>query len=127
MSEIDLEAERLVFEKCFANVASSNNDFHAECQNRRDALREICWMLWIESAGRLRRYMLKASQSEEYRKEAQREWMKKLEFKEDLELLNEAVQNAGFDVSPCTSCGCPVICIPDGLALCRDCAEKDGG
>jgi len=33
---------------------------------------------------------------------------------------------SGFDLSQCTHCGCAVICIPDGLALCKACAEKAG-
>lgn len=35
-----------------------------------------------------------------------------------------AIERSGFDVSPCRNCGEPVICIPDGLAMCKDCAEK---
>ena len=38
--------------------------------------------------------------------------------------LTAAIERSGFDVSPCMICQEPVICIPDGLAMCRDCAEK---
>ena len=39
-------------------------------------------------------------------------------------LLLAAIERSGFDVSPCRNCGEPVVCIPDGLAMCKDCAEK---
>jgi hypothetical protein len=35
-----------------------------------------------------------------------------------------AIAAGGFDVSPCRSCGTPVVCLPDGLPLCKACAEK---
>ena len=38
--------------------------------------------------------------------------------------LYGAITRSGMDLSPCKSCGELVICIPDGLALCKDCAEK---
>lgn len=38
--------------------------------------------------------------------------------------LTAAIERSGFDVSPCRNCGEPVVCIPDGLAMCRECAEK---
>ena len=41
--------------------------------------------------------------------------------------LGELLDRSGFDLSQCTHCGCAVICIPDGLALCKPCAEKVGG
>jgi len=40
--------------------------------------------------------------------------------------LTELLDRSGLDISPCRKCGVPVICIPDGLALCKDCAEKAG-
>ena len=40
--------------------------------------------------------------------------------------LYEAIERSGFDLSPCKQCGEAVICIPDGLALCRQCSEKAG-
>ena len=41
--------------------------------------------------------------------------------------LSAAIDRGGYDVSPCQACGEPVVCIPDGLAMCRLCAEKAGG
>ena len=41
--------------------------------------------------------------------------------------LYEAIERSGFDLSPCMQCGEAVVCIPDGLAMCRQCAEKAGG
>ena len=40
--------------------------------------------------------------------------------------LSDLVNRSGLDISPCRKCGVPVISIPDGLALCKDCAEKAG-
>ena len=41
--------------------------------------------------------------------------------------LDALLNRSGFDLSECVSCGTSVICIPDGLALCKQCAEKAGG
>ena len=38
--------------------------------------------------------------------------------------LHRAIERSGFAVSPCRVCGELVVCIPDGLAMCRHCAEK---
>jgi len=40
--------------------------------------------------------------------------------------LDELLNRSGMDISPCRKCGIAVISIPDGLALCKDCAEKAG-
>jgi hypothetical protein len=40
--------------------------------------------------------------------------------------LNEAIDRGGYDVSPCMDCGELVVCIPDGLPMCRLCAERAG-
>ena len=40
--------------------------------------------------------------------------------------LAELLDRSGMDISPCRRCGIAVISIPDGLALCKDCAEKAG-
>ena len=40
--------------------------------------------------------------------------------------LQELVARSGLDLSPCQLCGETIICIPDGLALCKDCAGKAG-
>jgi hypothetical protein len=53
------------------------------------------------------------------------QWVAKLQ--REIEALLKALQAGGMDIAPCKSCGQPVVCIPDGLALCRACAEKDGG
>ena len=41
--------------------------------------------------------------------------------------LVAAIDRGGYDVSPCMICQELVVCIPDGLAMCRQCAEKAGG
>ena len=41
--------------------------------------------------------------------------------------LVAAIDRGGYDVSPCLICQELVVCIPDGLAMCRQCAEKAGG
>ena len=38
-----------------------------------------------------------------------------------------AVDRSGFDLSNCMDCGSMVVCIPDGLPMCEDCAMKAGG
>jgi hypothetical protein len=43
-----------------------------------------------------------------------------------LAALNAILARSGMDLCPCRVCDEPVICIPDGLALCKDCAEKAG-
>ena len=41
--------------------------------------------------------------------------------------LVAAIDRGGYDVSPCMICQELVVCIPDGIAMCRQCAEKAGG
>ena len=41
--------------------------------------------------------------------------------------LVAAIDRGGYDVSPCLICQELVVCIPDGIAMCRHCAEKAGG
>lgn len=53
--------------------------------------------------------------------------------REDLEAIHMAVivlgafDRSGYDISPCTVCGAPVVCIPDGLAVCNPCLQKAVG
>lgn len=47
-------------------------------------------------------------------------------LKEYMHQLTELLDRSGMDLSPCRQCGIAVISIPDGLALCKDCAEKAG-
>lgn len=37
----------------------------------------------------------------------------------------DALERSAFDVSPCGRCGLPVICIPDGLPFCSECAKEE--
>ena len=37
----------------------------------------------------------------------------------------EIIDRSGLDLSDCMLCGCPVICIPDGLPMCGPCAAKE--
>jgi hypothetical protein len=39
-----------------------------------------------------------------------------------VETLVQAIHDSDMDLSPCRLCGKAVICLPDGLALCRACA-----
>jgi hypothetical protein len=43
-----------------------------------------------------------------------------------MDRLTELLDRSGMDISPCRKCGIAVISIPDGLALCKDCAERVG-
>ena len=38
----------------------------------------------------------------------------------------DLLDRSGLDVAPCRLCESTVICIPDGLASCKACAEKVG-
>ena len=40
--------------------------------------------------------------------------------------FHEMIERGGFDISPCMNCGESVVCVPEGLALCRTCAAKGG-
>jgi hypothetical protein len=40
--------------------------------------------------------------------------------------MRAIAEQSGMDLSPCRVCSQWIICIPDGLALCKDCAEKAG-
>jgi hypothetical protein len=37
----------------------------------------------------------------------------------------DALRRSGLDISPCMACGLPVVCLPDGLTMCEDCARKE--
>ena len=52
-------------------------------------------------------------------------WRAAVELQE-CEIIFEIADRSGMDLSPCKSCGQLVVSIPDGLALCKDCAEKAG-
>ncbi len=39
-------------------------------------------------------------------------------------ILQAALKRSPYDVGPCGECGEPVVCIPEGLALCNACAAK---
>jgi hypothetical protein len=36
-----------------------------------------------------------------------------------------AITEGGYDLSTCVLCSKAVVCLPDGLPLCRTCAEKE--
>lgn len=42
----------------------------------------------------------------------------------ELLILEEAINRSGFDVSPCQHCGMPVVCLPDGMPCCEECAGE---
>lgn len=37
-----------------------------------------------------------------------------------------AIDKSGFDLSHCMDCGTLVVCIPDGMPMCENCAAKAG-
>lgn len=39
--------------------------------------------------------------------------------------LQAAIDRGGWDISPCMTCGLPVVCLPDGLPSCEACARKE--
>ena len=39
---------------------------------------------------------------------------------------SQLLKRSGLDISPCKSCGESVICIPDGIPMCKACAGKKG-
>ena len=41
------------------------------------------------------------------------------------QMLDSAIKAGGWDISPCGSCGQPVVCLPDGLPMCESCAVKE--
>jgi len=47
-------------------------------------------------------------------------------LRDKIDMLDGAIENAGMDLFMCRLCECFVVSIPDGLALCKDCAEKAG-
>jgi len=38
--------------------------------------------------------------------------------------LTGAIERSGLDICPCKVCGSSTVCIPDGLAVCKPCAQK---
>lgn len=38
----------------------------------------------------------------------------------------QMIERSGFDISPCRNCGESLVCVPEGLALCKTCATKGG-
>jgi hypothetical protein len=45
------------------------------------------------------------------------------ELRASVKAMGTAFANSGCDISPCTECRKPVVCLPEGLAMCRTCAE----
>jgi hypothetical protein len=45
------------------------------------------------------------------------------ELRTAVQAIDAALTNSGCDISPCTECRIPVVCLPEGMALCRTCAE----
>jgi hypothetical protein len=44
----------------------------------------------------------------------------------DAEVIKQAFVRSDLDICPCMRCDLPVICIPDGLPMCPECAAKEG-
>jgi len=38
--------------------------------------------------------------------------------------LTGAIERSGLDICPCKICGSSTVCIPDGLTVCKPCAQK---
>lgn len=47
-------------------------------------------------------------------------------LRDKVSMYQEAVNRGGFDLSVCGGCNEPVVCLPDGLPICADCAKKEG-
>lgn len=43
------------------------------------------------------------------------------------EILRDALARSPYDVGQCAVCGLAVVCLPDGLPICKDCSEKEAG
>jgi len=41
-----------------------------------------------------------------------------------LRAMEQAFERSFYDISPCSSCGKPVVCLPDGLPICEKCAKE---
>lgn len=39
--------------------------------------------------------------------------------------MKAALERSGYDLSMCSKCGLPVICLPDGMPICEPCAKKE--
>lgn len=39
--------------------------------------------------------------------------------------ISRIAERSGFDVSPCSACEFPIVCVPDGLPFCSICAAKE--
>ncbi len=50
---------------------------------------------------------------------------RKVEMDADLLELQARIKRSGLDESPCKGCGETVICVPDGLPMCKKCAEEN--
>lgn len=37
--------------------------------------------------------------------------------------IENALHRSNFDIAPCSVCGEPVVCLPEGGALCNECAD----
>ena len=43
----------------------------------------------------------------------------------ELRGLKDAYERSGLDVSPCLKCEKDVVCLPDGMPICDDCADQE--
>ena len=51
-------------------------------------------------------------------------WYRACKLKEtEIDRLRTALERSPYDISPCGECGNPVVCLPEGLALCEHCAD----
>ena len=46
-------------------------------------------------------------------------------LKNQIRYLQDAINRGGWDISPCKVCNENVVCLPDGLPLCEECAGKE--
>ncbi len=44
---------------------------------------------------------------------------------DEIDRLRACIERSGLDVSPCMICGEPVVCVPDGVPMCEECAAKE--
>ena len=57
------------------------------------------------------------------------DWIRCVVRKRELEIkkLKDAIDAGGMHLTLCMSCGRAVIAIPDGMAMCEECAEEAAG
>lgn len=122
----------------FAGLTADTKDGYEEvrkairvCVNTRTGIDAALWSLNKEALAWQRKYIAEAKRltGEVEKIEAPLVKMKAAvdaEAERQRNAWNQLLKRSGLDVSPCKSCGETIICIPDGMPMCKDCAAKGG-